>query len=154
MTREEFAAAVEQYADMVFRVAYSVLLRREDAEDAMQETLLKLYQADPAFQSGEHRKAWLIRVAMNESRKLTRWYRRAAPLEELPETAAYDDGEERELFRAVMSLPEKYRAAVYLHYYEGYAVREIAGLTGVKESTVQTRLARARELLKKAWKEA
>lgn len=154
MTREEFAAAVEQYADMVFRVAYSVLRRREDAEDVMQETLLKLYQTDPPFESGEHRRAWLIRVAMNESRKLTRWYRRAAPLEELPETAAYDDVEERELFRAVMSLPEKYRAAVYLHYYEGYAVREIAGLTGTKESTVQTRLARARELLKKAWKEA
>lgn len=153
MDREEFAQAVERYGDMVFRVAYSCLRRREDAEDVMQDVLLKLYRADRPFDSEEHRKAWLIRVAVNESRKAARRYRRAAPLEELPETAAFDRSEDRELFLAVMALPEKYRTAVYLHYYEGYSVREVAALTGSRESTVQTRLARARELLRKALEE-
>ncbi len=153
MTRDEFALAVERYADMIFRVAYSALRRREDAEDVMQDVLLKLYRADRPFDSEEHRKAWLIRVAVNESRKAARRYRRAAPLEELPETAAFDRSEDRELFLAVMALPEKYRTAVYLHYYEGYSVREVAALTGSRESTVQTRLARARELLRKALEE-
>ena len=153
MTRDEFALAVERYADMIFRVAYSTLRRREDAEDVMQDVLLKLYRADRPFDSEEHRKAWLIRVAVNESRKAARRYRRAAPLEELPETAAFDRSEDRELFLAVMALPEKYRTAVYLHYYEGYSVREVAALTGSRGSTVQTRLARARELLRKALEE-
>lgn len=154
MDRDEFAQAVEQYGDMIFRVAYSALGRREDAEDVMQDTLLKLYRLDPALRSEEHRKAWLIRVAVNQCRRLGRGYRRAVPLDELPEAAAFDREEERDLFRAVMALPEKYRVPVHLYYYEGYAVREIAGLLGARESTVQTRLARARELLRRALQEA
>lgn len=153
MTREEFAQAVERYADMVFRVAYSCLRRREDAEDVMQETLLRLYKEEKPFESEEHRRFWLIRVAVNECRRQMRWYRRTVPLDELPEAAAFDRPEQSELFRAVMDLPAKYRVAVYLFYYEGYSVREIGELTGTKESTVQTRLARARELLRRTLKE-
>ncbi len=153
MDREEFAQAVERYGDMVFRVAYSCLRRREDAEDVMQETLLKLYREDKPFDSEDHRRFWLIRVAVNESRKVTRWYRRVVPLDELPEAAALDRPEQSELFRAVMDLPAKYRLPVYLYYYEGYSVREVGELTGARESTVQTRLARARELLRRSLQE-
>lgn len=153
MTREEFALAIERYGDMIFRVAYSCLKRRADAEDVMQETLLKLYRTDKSFDSEEHLRFWLVRVAVNESRRATRWYRRAVPLEDLPETEAFDRSEERELFRQVMGLPEKYRVTVYLFYYEGYTAREIASAMGTRESTVQTRLARARELLKKQLRE-
>ena len=148
MDREEFAQAVERYGDMVFRVAYSCLKRREDAEDVMQETLLKLYREDKSFDSEDHRRFWLIRVAVNECRKVMRWYRRVVPLDELPEAAAFDRPEQSELFRAVMDLPAKYRLAIYLYYYEGYSVREVGELTRTRESTVQTRLARAREMLK------
>ena len=153
MTDDQFSRAARTYGDTVYRVAYHALKNSADAEDVMQDVLLKLYRADRPFDSEEHRKAWLIRVAVNESRKAARRYRRAAPLEELPETAAFDRSEDRELFLAVMALPEKYRTAVYLHYYEGYSVREVAALTGSRESTVQTRLARARELLRKALEE-
>lgn len=149
MTREEFVLAVERYGDMIFRTAYSCLKHRADAEDVMQETLLKLYRTDKSFDSEEHLRFWLVRVAVNECRRVTRWYRRTAPLEELPEMEVFDRSEERELFRQVMGLPEKYRVTVYLFYYEGYSAREIASAMGTKESTVQTRLARARELLKK-----
>lgn len=156
MTDAEFRLAVEQYGDMVFRLAYSYTRSRADAEDVMQETLLKLYAAKNPFDSPEHRRNWVIRVAVNECRHLLRtpWRRRTGPLEEAADTPVFDAPAQSELFRQVMALPPKYRAAIYLHYYEGYAVREIAALMGAKISTVQTWLLRARGQLKLKLKEA
>lgn len=146
---------MERYADMVFRLAYSWLKNRADAEDVMQETLLKLY-AQPPFDTPEHERYWVVRVAVNECRHLLRspWRRRTRPLEEAEEAAAFDTPAQSELFREVMALPPKYRAAVYLHYYEGYSVREVAAAMGAKSSTVQTWLMRARGQLRTNLKEA
>ena len=154
MTDTEFEAAVERHADAIFRLAYSYMKNRADAEDVMQETLLKLY--GQTFDSPEHERYWAVRVAVNECRKLLRtpWRRRTGPLEEAPELAAAEDPAQSELFREVMALPPKYRAAIYLHYYEGYSVREIAGAMGANPSTVQTWLMRARGQLKTNLKEA
>ena len=156
MTEERFRECVELYGDMVFRLAYSYLKNRADAEDVMQESLLKLYTESKDFESADHEKHWLIRVAANECRKLLRspWRRRTGPLDEMEEAAAFDQPAQTELFRQVMALPPKYRAAVYLHYYEGYSVKEIAELLGAKASTVQTWLMRARGQLKNKLKEA
>ena len=78
-----FEAAVEQYADMIFRLAFSYLRNRADAEDVMQETLLKLYTQKKPFDSPEHQRYWLVRVAVNECRRLLRSpWRRTGPLEE------------------------------------------------------------------------
>ena len=154
----DFEAAVEQYGDMIFRLAYSYLQNRADAEDVMQETLLKLFTAeeDRPFASPEHRRYWVVRVAVNECRRLLRspWRRRTGPLEEAPELAVFDQPAQSELFRQVMALPPKYRAAIYLYYYEGYSVQEVAGAMGAKASTVQTWLMRARGQLKTKLKEA
>ena len=156
MTDAAFQEAVEQYADMVFRLAYSYLKNRADAEDVMQETLLKLYTEPSAFETPEHRRYWVVRVAVNECKRLLRtpWRRRTGPLEEVPETAVFDTPAQSELFRQVMALPPRYRAAIYLHYYEGYSVREIAEAMNAKPSTVQTWLMRARGMLKINLKEA
>lgn len=156
MTDAEFRLAVERYGDMLFRLAYSCTRSRADAEDVMQETLLKLYTAQKAFESPDHEKNWLVRVAVNECRHLLRtpWRRRTGPLEEAADTPVWDTPAQSELFRQVMALPPKYRAAIYLYYYEGYAVREIAALLGAKISTVQTWLLRARGQLKLRLKEA
>lgn len=156
MTDAAFETAVERYADMLFRLAYSYLKSRADAEDVMQETLLKLYTERTDFDSPEHERYWVVRMAVNECKKLLRspWRRRNRPLEEAPETAALDTPAQTELFQQVMLLPPKYRAAVYLHYYEGYAVREVAALMGTNPSTVQTWLMRARGQLKTDLKEA
>ena len=155
MTDAAFEAAMERYADMVFRLAYSWLKNRADAEDVMQETLLKLY-AQPPFDTPEHERYWVVRVAVNECGHLLRspWRRRTGPLEEAEEAAAFDTPAQSELFREVMALPPKYRAAVYLHYYEGYSVREVAAAMGAKSSTVQTWLMRARGQLRTNLKEA
>ena len=156
MTDAAFEAAVERYGDTIFRLAYSYLKNRADAEDVMQETLLKLYRAGEPFESPEHQRYWLVRVAVNECKKLLRspWRRRTDPLEAAPETAVWDSPAQSELFQQVMALPTKYRAAIYLYYYEGYAVREIAALMGANPSTVQTWLMRAMGQLKKNLKEA
>ncbi len=157
LTDERFREAVELYGDMVFRLAYSYLKNRADAEDVMQETLLKLYTERKAFESADHERNWVLRVAANECRKLLRspWRRRGREsLDEAEEAAAFDRPAQTELFRQVMALPPKYRAAVYLYYYEGYSVKEAAGLLGAKASTVQTWLMRARGQLQIKLKEA
>ena len=78
---------MERYGDTVFRLAYSYLKNRADAEDVMQETLLKLYLERKPFRSPEHERYWVVRVAVNESKKLLRspWRRRTGPLEEAGE---------------------------------------------------------------------
>lgn len=154
MTDAEFRQAVEQHADAIFRVAYSCLNNRADAEDVMQETLLKLYTRREPFDSPDHRRYWLLRVAVNESRHLLRspWRRRTAPLEEAD--IPFETPAQSGLFQEVMALPPKYRTAIYLHYYEDLPVREIARTLGAKPSTVQTWLMRGRGLLKTKLKEA
>ena len=151
----EFEAAAQRYGDTVFRLAYSYLKNRADAEDVMQETLLKLYLARKPFQSPEHERHWVVRVAVNECKKLLRspWRRRTGPLEEAGEPV-FDTPEQSELFRQVMALPPKYRAAVYLYYYEGCSVQETAAAMGANPSTVQTWLMRARGKLKLILQEA
>ena len=123
-----------------------------DAEDIMQTVLLKLYREKTDFESEEHVKRWLIRVAVNEGRKLrsSGWFKRRASLEEYAGTVDFESPEESELFIIVMALPEKYRVPLYLYYYEDYTIKEVAALCKLKESTVQTRLQRARERVKRA----
>ncbi len=156
MREEEFAKALELWGDTVFRVAYSYLKNRADAEDVMQETFLKLYREQPAFESGEHQRRWLIRVAVNEAKSLLRsaWFRRTVPLEERLDAPVFDRPEQSELFDQVMALPKQYRLVIYLYYYEGYQAKEIGQLLRTNLSTVQTRLMRARGLLQKSLKEA
>ena len=152
VTDEAFEQAARTYGDTLYRVALHALGSRPDAEDVVQTTLLRLYEHSGSFDSGEHLKHWLLRVAVNESRKLLRtfWRRRVVALDEEWDAPAPDDGGGRELLRAVMALEGKYRVAVYLYYYEGCSVKETAALMGAKESTVQTWLQRAREKLRAA----
>ncbi len=156
MTEEEFVQAVERYGDTIYRVAYSCLKNRADAEDVMQDTLLKLYRERRSFESEEHRRRWLIRVAVNQAKSLLRssWFRRTIPLDEQLDQPVFDRPEESELFEQVMALPKNYRLALYLYYYEGYQVREVAELMRANLSTVQTWLMRARGLLQQSYKEA
>ena len=151
MTDEAFARAAREYGDTVYRVAYHALNSSQDAEDVMQTVLLRLYEREKDFESEEHMKHWLLRVAVNESRKVMRsfWRRTSVPLEEWHETAAPEDREKAEALEAVMALEPKYRLAIYLYYYEGLSVAETAAAMNAKVSTVQTWLLRARERLRR-----
>lgn len=148
MTDEEFERAARAYGDTVFRVACHAVGSRTEAEDVVQTVLLRLYQHPEGFRSEDHLKHWLIRVAVNESRKLLRspWRRRTVPLEDWDGPAA--EREDSGVLAAVMALEAKYRLPVYLYYYEGYSVQEAAEALNTNPSTVQTRLQRAREKLR------
>lgn len=149
MTQQEFTAAVERYLDMVYRLARSSLSSAVDAEDAAQETMLRLWNTDTVFQGDDHLRHWLVRVCVNVCRDHARsaWRRRVVSLEECREPT-FSDPTHQILWDEVSALPAKYRVPLYLYYYEGYSVAEVGELLGLKVSTVQTRLARAREKLK------
>lgn len=151
MTDDTFERLARAYGDTVFRVAYHALGNRMDAEDVVQGVLLKLYRADKPFAGDDHAKHWLLRVTVNDCRKLLRapWRGRILPLEDFdgPVTPPEDHSD---VLSAVMALPPKYRMCVYLYYYEECSVREVAQALHAKESTVQTWLQRARQLLRRA----
>lgn len=154
MTDEKFECAARSYGDMIFRVACHALGHRQEAEDVTQTVLLRLYQQKEDFAGEEHLKHWLIRVAVNESRKILRspWRKRRVPLEEWD--AVTEPAEDSGVLDAVMALEAKYRLPVYLYYYEGLSVAEVAQALKSNPSTVQTRLQRAREKLKAALTES
>ena len=143
---------MSRWGDTVLRVGYTWTGNLQDAQDVSQTVLLKLYREKTEFESDEHVKRWLIRVAVNEGRKLrsSGWFKRRVSLEEYAGTVDFESREDSELFIIVMGLPEKYRVPLYLYYYEDYTIKEVAALCRLKESTVQTRLQRARERVKKA----
>ena len=149
MTEKAFEDAVERYLDLVYRVALNCLRNPADAEDAAQTAMLRLWQSGSVFPNDDQLRYWLVRVTLNVCKDTARspWRRRMVPLEHCREPA-FDTPEHQTLYAEVMSLPAKYRLPLYLYYYEGYAVAEVGELLGLKPSTVQTRLARAREKLR------
>ena len=149
-TKEQFTLAAGEHMDMIFRIAFSYLKSREDADDVTQNVLLALYRTDKTFRDREHLKAWLIRVTVNECRKMLRspWRRRDTPLEEYAGAMPFQDPRDSDLFLAIMAMDVKYRTVIVLYYYEGYSIAEIGKLLGISSGTVGTRLARAREMLK------
>lgn len=149
LTETQFTCYAQRYIDTVFRVALNCLRSRVDAEDVTQEVFLKLLKEKKPFQSEEHVKAWLIRVAVNQCRNVTRskWWQ-AESFEDYAATLSFDNPAHSDLFYAVMDLPEKYRLPIYLHYYEEYDTREVAALLHLPKNTVCSHLKRGRELLK------
>ena len=148
---EEAARAIERYGDMVRRLCLVHLKNPADTEDIFQNVFLKYVLSPVVFESPEHEKAWLIRVTINACKDLVKSFfrSRTVPLEELLDQPAPLLEEHREVLEAVLALPQKYRDAVYLHYYEGYTAAEIGKLLGKNTNTVYTLLTRAREQLRK-----
>ncbi len=147
--RTEAERIVSTYADTLLRLCFTYLGSVQDAEDIVQTVYLKLLVSGPEFQSPEHEKAWLIRTAVNACKdELRAFRRRAVPLEVIPEKTA-PEIPASPVLDSVMALPEKYRGVIYLFYYEGYSIREIAELLGRSETAVAAQLSRGRGKLRK-----
>lgn len=149
MTAQELEYYVRLYKQSVCATAMCIVRNISDADDVTQDVFLRLYTYKGSFDSDEHVKAWLLKCTVNRSRDIVRshWYKFSLPLsaaENLPHTDKTDD-----MLPVVMKLSRKCRSAMYLHYYEGYSVSEIAKMTGMTESAVKSRLMRGREQLKK-----
>ena len=150
MLREELEETAERYRDCIFAIAYNYMKNSYDADDITQNVLIKYYNNKKVLESEEHKKNWLIRVTINECKKmlLSPWRSRCQNLEDYADSLQFEEKEQSRLFLAVLELPWKYRAVVHLYYYEDYSTREIAKILGVRETAVTTRLMRARRMLR------
>ena len=148
MTADELAVLFNRYGDDVFRFAYSYTRHAADAEDVCPSVFCRLAEGRTELEPGKE-KSWLLTSAANACKNRFRFLRR---WEGLPLEAAESvpDKEEQAVLEAVLSLPEKYRAPVHLYYYEGYSQGEIARILGLRLTAVQTRMQRARAMLKEA----
>ena len=149
-SESEVNRAVEQYADLIQRICFYHLKNRADTEDVFQNVFMKYMMCDEPFSNEEHEKAWLIRVAVNACKDLLKsFFRRSVvSIETLYEIPVEVPETHREVLEAVLSLPEKYKDMIYLHYYEGYSAVEIGAICGKKENTVYSLLSRGRGMLK------
>ena len=146
---------INKYQDRLFATSFSICRCAEDAEDIVQDTIIKYHQSNKAFESEEHIRAWLIRVCINLSKNLVLsfWNRNRTPWEEYMENLHFTEESDKHLFEAVMALPEKYRIVIHLFYYEGYSVQEIARILHRREGTVKSQLTRGRRILKEELQE-
>lgn len=146
---------VDTYQNSLYTAAFSVCRNVQDAEDAVQDTFLQYLSQRDIFQSPEHLRAWLLRVAINKAKnKCTAFFRRnTLPLEDYIETLVFPTEEASGLFETVMKLPEAYRIVIHLYYYEEYSVKEIAGILKITPETVRVRLSRGRAKLRETLKE-
>ena len=145
---------LDTYGNRVLRLAYAYLHNMSDAEEILQDTLLQFLRRAPAFESPEHERAWLLRVAANLSKNRLD-YNRLRTTDELSETLAAEEREDLSfVWEAVKSLPTPYREAIHLFYYEGCSTAETAAILKKKEATVRSDLHRGRAKLREILKEA
>lgn len=152
-TNETAARLLDTYGNAILRLAYAYLHNTADAEDILQDTLLKYLQAAPHLQSDAHEKAWLLRVAANLSKnKLS--YNKIRQTDELEDSLVADEREDLAfVWQAVKQLPDAQRLPIHLYYHEGLSGKEIAAVLQIQESTVRSHLRRGREKLKEILKE-
>lgn len=145
--KTDYSKIVDSYSDMIFRIAYQNLFNRQDAEDIMQEVFLSLLKSGKEFESSEHLKAWLIKVTVNKCIDLKKsfWRRNTASLNEALDLCS---PQETQSLEELKQLSKAQRNIIYLYYYEGYNISEIAKILGENVNTVNSRLQRARKKLK------
>ena len=145
---------LDTYGSAILRLAYSYIHNMSDAEDILQDTLIKYMQSSPAFLTESHKKAWLLHVAANLSKNKIN-YNKIRETDELEETLVAEERENLSfVWEAVKALPEKYREVLHLYYQEGYPTKEISKILNRNENSVRSDLKRGREALKQVLKEA
>ncbi|SEH67908.1 RNA polymerase sigma-70 factor, ECF subfamily [Ruminococcus flavefaciens] len=144
--------AFRKYGNTVLRAAFAFCGSYAESEDIVQDVFLSLHTSPKTFNDDEHLKAWLLRVTINKCKNLKRSFRfsRTCSIDELEQSEAiYEISTEgRELRRQISELPRKYAEVIFLHYYEGYSIKEIAGILEKNENTVGSLLKRGREKLR------
>lgn len=150
MTQENFIGCVKRNNQRLFLIALSFTQNHSDAEDILQNVFLKLWKYEKTFESDTHIDKWLTLVCVNESKNYIKspFRKRNVSLGEINEAYTFKEDDSYDLFNAVMSLPKKERIVIHLFYYEDMTIKDISSVLKVKESSVKTRLHRARKKLK------
>lgn len=148
-TNEELTQIYNRHVDTVYRVCFMYMKNRHDTEDMVQNTFIRLMKDKTVFKSEDHEKAWLIRTATNLCKDHFRnWWSKTVGIDKAVEKVIEHPFDADENYEIIMSLPPKYKTAIYLYYYEGYSTVEIAKMLGKKESTIRGHLHTARKLIK------
>lgn len=147
---EEFLRIYNLYKDDVLRLAFSYTKKLTDAEDVTQNVFIKLYNNINSLKNEEHIKKWCMTVTVNECKNFYRsfWKRKILSIEENDNNKYIIDYDDNHIKDALFKLKPRLRIIIYLYYYEGYKVKEIADILKLNPNTVQTNLTRAREKLK------
>lgn len=152
ISEKEIGRIMDDYGNILFRTCLIMLGNSHDAEDAVQETLIKYLQKAPVFKEREHEKAWLIKVVSNKCRDVLRFKKRheTADIESINQFTK--DSSDSGILEALMTLPEKFRIVLVLYYVEQYKTDEIAEMIGKSASAVKMRLQKGRRLLKEVYR--
>lgn len=154
MDRVIYEKIVADYSQDIYRIAVSMVHKKEDAEDILQNVFYKLLICKKEFASSEHTRRWLIRVAVNECKNHlgSAWIKRVDFWEQSSLEEHFNqelNTEPNELVKnSILMLPPKLRIVIHLFYYEEYSTKEIATILGILEATVRSRLSRGRKLIK------
>ncbi len=154
-SEQEVNRAIKLYSDTVKRICVVRLKDYDDTQDIFQNVFMKYALSSACFDSTEHEKAWFIRVTINACNDWFKDFFRSnkVSLDEIAETAASDDKDTSYVLREVLSLPQKYRDVVYLHFYEGYTAPEISKILKKNVNTIYTLITRSKEMLKERLKD-
>ena len=149
MTEEKFIHAVKRNSQRLFVIAFSYLKNKHDAEDALQNTFLKLWKSKIEFNDDLGIDKWLTKVLVNDCKNFFNLsFRQNKSIEEVYDVSTFDKYFNVDLYNAVMSLNKKERLCVILFYYDDLTISDISKVTGIKESTVKSLLKRSRNKLK------
>ena len=147
-TNKEILEIYDRHADTVYRVCFAYMKNAPEAEDMTQETFLRLISHKKPFENQRHEKAWLIVTASNLCKDaLKKWWRYSENIDDYTYLAQESPETGNEVLDAILALPPDYKDAVYMYYYEGFSTVEIARHLNCPESTVRSRLSRARKQL-------
>ena len=145
---ECFIKVVNEYKTAMFRLAFSIVLNKEDAEDVVGEAIMKAYSHLKDLRQTRKMKAWIFQIIVNESKNCLKKRNHMELYEEMV-CDKQPDEETSDLFDFVCQLDERFREVIILYYFEEFKVKEIAGILGITEGTVKSRLSRARFKLKR-----
>ena len=145
---ERFNELYQLYKNDIYRLAYSYLLNEQDSEDVIQKVYIKLYNNKKILTlSNNEAKRWLFRICINESKDILK-----SPWKKLKTTITNDvkDNKTKDdsLVDALYNINPDYRIPLYLYYYEGYKIKEIAKIMKKSESAIKMKLSRGKEKLR------
>lgn len=143
-----------KYGDMLYKICIVILCNEHDVQDVIQDTFCRYLEKKPEFHDEEHEKAWLIKVATNICRDMMRFKIRHPKISIDEVENSLTVPEQKETLRELLELPVKQKTVIYLHYVEGYQIKEIANILGTTEGAVKMRLKRGKEQMRTTWKEA
>ena len=144
---------IAEYGNSILRMCFVYLQDRALAEDAMQETFVKVYRQYASFRHESSEKTWIMRIAINTCKDVRRsaWFRRvdrSVTLDQLPEPHTECDPADDTLILEIMKLPPKLKEVILLRYYQDLSFQEIAAALQIPVGTVSTRMNTARKRLR------